>query len=61
MRKFLCLAIDRKTQKTLFETEVEASDWYYARHLAAAEFERAEICKNLPIGSWYIDSIELEE
>lgn len=60
----LCVVIDRITRKELASYEVEAADWYYARHIARQKFE-TEIqfipsMRNLVKDKdWCVDSCEL--
>ena len=58
MQKHLCIIIDRATREGLAEYEVEAADWYYARHLAAELFKR-----NFPDvkNDWCVDSLILSD
>ena len=58
MTKFLCIAIDRYTKEQLGEEMVvEASVEYYARHQAAAQFQKKNPNEER---DWCIDSIEIE-
>ncbi len=56
IKKFLCLIIDRTTNQTLKEyPEIEARDWYYARHIAADLYIKETGIRD----GWYVDSLEL--
>lgn len=61
-KRFYCIIIDRSTAKELAEYEVDALDWYYARHKAAQKYRDEN--RNKPgydSDGWYVDSLELEE
>jgi hypothetical protein len=58
--KFLCVVHERISKATLAEYEIEAADWYYARHMAAAKY-RADVSAKKTEEDWCVDSLELEE
>ena len=55
MKKFLVRILDRQTKKTLTEYEIEALDWYYARHIGIDNYR-----KEHPEAKDYVaDSLEI--
>lgn len=64
--KFYCEVINRDTRETIKSyPNIEATDWYYARHMVAQMF-RNEFPRPYPDNmsinlNWFVDSIEMEE
>lgn len=59
MKKFYCEVIRRDTRETIKSyPDIEATDWYYARHKVAQMFREAFPS---PYPPWFVDSIEIEE
>ena len=54
--KHLVIIIDRDTRKTLAEYEIEAADFYYARHIGCDKFRK----EHPDAKNFAADSIELE-
>ena len=60
MKKFLCIIITRDTRETIAEyNDIEAEDWYYARHKAAALYRKDNPDKS-DDKNWAVDSLELD-
>ena len=57
-QKFLCSIQDRKTGEVFAYYEIEAADWYYARHQAADKFSAEHLDLSLT-KNWYADSVEI--
>jgi len=59
---YLCVVVDRVTGGELFDTIVESTEEYYARHLAANLFE--EMRKYVPSlrkqNNWFVDSCQID-
>lgn len=36
--KYLCIIVDRETKKEITSYEIDAKDWYYARHQARLQY-----------------------
>lgn len=61
MKTFMCLILDRNTREEIAcYPDIKASDWYYARHIAADRF-KSETPSNKHVADWYVDSLEVEE
>ena len=58
MKTFFCQITVRNSIEILAEYIVEASDWYYARHIAANRFVKENKLRG-SINDWYVDSCEI--
>ena len=57
-----CIIIDRATKKELAEIgNIYASDWYYARHIAADNFRKDDKYKEIrkEYTDWCVDSFQV--